>query len=81
MLIIALVGAFLLYAALYFLLAYTQPTAAGTVTPLLMRVRGMLFTMPSSTPLVLLKLGIIIFAFYLVMDALFSSYRRRRRIK
>ena len=79
MLIVGLIAAVVLYAALYLLFEWSQSIHIHST--LLTQIQDLLFAMPASTPLLLLKLGIILFAFYIVTDALFSSYRRRRHHK
>jgi hypothetical protein len=80
MLIIALVGAFVLYVALYFFYEAAGP-AISTPPPFLLALRDMVFKTPDSTPLALLKWGVILFAFYILADGLLSSFKRRRRGK
>jgi len=78
MLIVALIGAFLLYVVLYFFYEAASPRL-GVAVPLLESVRAMLFTLPGSAPLAFLKLGLILLAFYVIIDALRAAISRSRR--
>jgi len=78
MLILALIGAFLLYVVLYFFYEAASPHL-GAATPLIVSVREMLFSLPQSAPLAFLKLGLILFAFYVIIDALRAAVTRGRR--
>jgi hypothetical protein len=71
MLIIALIAAFVLYIGLYFFWESAQVDLSGA-TAIAITLRDMIFSMPQSQPLALLKWGLIIFAFYLVGDGILS---------
>ena len=78
MLIVALAGAFLLYVALYFFYEAAGPQINAPPS-LLVSLREMLFSLPQSSALVYLKLGLILFAFYVIIDALRAAVKRKRR--
>jgi len=77
MLIIALIAAFLLYAGL--VLFYEAAVPHLNAPPsFIVRLRDMIFSAPESLPLALLKWGLIIFAFYVVGDAILVYIKRTR---
>ncbi|HEX8833334.1 MAG TPA: hypothetical protein VF719_04000 [Abditibacteriaceae bacterium] len=78
MLIVALVAAFLLYVGLFFFWQSAQPQL-DTPPAFVETVRDLVFFMPESPPMALLKWGLIMLAFYLVADALISHLKRDRR--
>ena len=73
-LIIALIGAFLLYVALYI---FYEAAGANldTAPAVLVTLRNLVFRAPDSLALALLKWGLILFAFYIVADALIATLR------
>lgn len=80
MLIIGLIGAFVLYVALYFFYEAAGPNLSAPPAPLV-ALRDMILAQPDSMPLAILKWGLIIFAFYVISDALSSFVKRRRKGK
>ena len=78
MLIIGLVGAFILYVALYFFYEAAGPTIE-TPPPFLIALRDTITKQPESLPLLILKWGLIIFAFYIVGDGIISVVKKRSR--
>ena len=80
MLIIGLIGAFVLYVALYFFYEAAGPNL-DTTPPILTAIHDMILAQPDSRPLAILKWGLIIFAFYVLSDALSSFVKRRRKGK
>lgn len=81
MVIVALLGAVLLYLVLGYLWVAAQPQL-NTTPPILNTLRHLIIDLPQPTPLGILKLGILLFAFYVIADGLFSySAKRRRRAR
>ena len=80
MLIIGLIGAFVLYVALYFFYEAAGPNL-DTTPPLLTTLHDMILAQPDLMPLAILKWGLIIFAFYVVGDGLLSFVKRSRKRK
>jgi len=80
MLIIALAGAFFLYVALYFFYEAAGPNL-DSPPPFLVAVRDMILAQPDFAALAILKWGLIIFAFYVVSDALIAFVKRSRKGK
>ena len=78
MLIFALIGAFVLYVVLYFFIE-AAGSRLNAPPSTLVSLREMLFSLPQSAPLAFLKLGLILFAFYIIVDALRATVKRRRR--
>ncbi len=81
MLFIAFLAAVCLYVVLGYLWVAAQPQF-NKATPVLETVRHLILDLPQTTPLALLKLGLLLMAFYLIADSLFSySAKRRRRAR
>ena len=81
MLFIAFLAAVCLYVVLGYLWVAAQPRF-NAATPVLDTVRHLILDLPQTTPLALLKLGLLLMAFYLIADSLFSySAKRRRRAR
>lgn len=77
MLIVALILAFVLYAGLILFYESAAPHL-NAPPPLIIRMRDVVFSAPESLPLALLKWGLIIFAFYVVGDAIVVYVKRTR---
>ncbi|HEX8552017.1 MAG TPA: hypothetical protein VF681_10745 [Abditibacteriaceae bacterium] len=77
MLIIALIGAFVLYVVLYFF----YEAAGPNVTPpsFLVAMRDMIFATPDTLALSILKWGLILFAFYIVGDGILAFLKKSRK--
>jgi TRAP-type C4-dicarboxylate transport system permease small subunit len=78
MLFIAFLAAVCLYVVLGYLWLAAQPHF-NAATPVLETVRHLILDLPQATPLALLKLGLLLMAFYLIADSLFSYSAKRRR--
>lgn len=78
MLIVALIGAFLLYVFLCFFYQSAVNVSVQQV-PFMTRLHDIILSVPEEVPLALLKWAIMMFAFYLVGDAIVSIAKKRRR--
>ena len=77
MLLIALIGAFVLYAALVIFYEAAAPSL-NTPPSILVSLRNAILTAPEPLPLLILKWGLILFAFYILGDAILSFIKRTR---
>ena len=78
MLIIALIFAVLFYITLYVVYVALSPHVHPSSTVFTV-LRDLLFSLPTLTPLAILKWAIIIMAFYLIADTLLASTRWKRK--
>lgn len=81
MLLVLIVVAILLYAGMYF--AFSSLTDAktgnsGVAISLFKKVQDVVFHLPASLPLAILKVMLSIFIIYIVLDFLSSTIRRTR---
>jgi hypothetical protein len=80
MLVVALIGAILVYVALGYIWVAAQPNL-DSAAPALETIRQTFLGVPHDTALAILKWGIILMAFYLITDALVSAIKRNPRSK
>lgn len=78
MLIVALVAAILVYALLAFIWVAMSPQNLS-VSPVIATIQQAIFGVPQSTALGILKLGIIVLAIYILMDAMLAALRGKNR--